>query len=82
MKQKFYLVYVLIEYSPESITDSHRLCSSLDKAKEAMAKEIEEAKENFLDDDGESIIDTERCQEWRNEDGYGYTIGIEEMTAE
>ncbi len=82
MKQKFYLVYVLIEYSPESITDSHRLCSSLDKAKEAMIKEIEEAKENFLDDDGESIIDTERCHEWRNEDGYGYTIGIEEMTAE
>lgn len=79
MKQKVYLVYVLIEYSAESTTDAHHIYSSLEKALEAMKNEIEEARENFNMDGGNFLTDTDRCQEWANEDGQGYTIGVEEM---
>lgn len=79
MKQTVYLVYVLIEYSSESTTDAHFVFSSLEKAKESMAKEIAEARENFNIDGGNFLIDTEFCQEWANDDRQGYTIGIEEM---
>lgn len=80
MNKKFYLVTTLIEYSAESITDSHSLHADYEKAKAAMAVEIEEASENFDGQEGETIIDVETCREWRTEDGYGYTVGIEELT--
>lgn len=80
MKQKFYLLTVLLEYSDESITDLHFLYSDYNKAKEAMTVQIEEANENFNDNDMSCLIDVPTCQEWRSDDGYGFTIGIEEIT--
>lgn len=77
--KKFYLVTSLIEYSAESITDTHTLYDDFDKAKTAMAVAVEEAAENF-EGEGEAIVDVETCREWRNDDGYGYTVGIEELT--
>ncbi len=79
MNQKVFLVYVLIEYSAESITDAHYAFSSLEKAKEKMAFEIEEARENFNMEYGSFGIDTSLCQDWSNDCGQGYTIGIEEL---
>ena len=38
MKQKVFLVYVMIEYSAESTTDAHYVYSSLEKAREAMVR--------------------------------------------
>lgn len=78
--KKLFLVTVLIEHSAESVTDAHYLYADFNKAKEAMSVQIEEAKENFDGQDGECIVDVDTCQEWRNEDGYGYTVGIEEIT--
>lgn len=78
--QKYYLVTVLIEYSAESVTDAHYLCTNINKAKETMSVQIDEARENFADQEGRCVIDVDTCQEWRNEDGYGYTVGIEELT--
>lgn len=80
MNKKFYLVTVLIEYSAESITDAHALHVDYEKAKGTMAVAIEEAAENFDGQEGETLVDVETCREWRNEDGYGYTVGIEELT--
>lgn len=79
MNKKLYLVTVLIEYSAESISDAHALHMDYEKAKGAMAVAIEEAAENF-DGQGEILVDVETCREWRNDDGYGYTVGIEELT--
>ena len=45
-----------------------------------MAVASEEAAENFDGQEGETLVDVETCREWRNEDGYGYTVGIEELT--
>lgn len=80
MNKKFYLVTVLIECSAECITDAHALYADYEKAKGAMAVEIESAAENFDGRKGETLVDVETCREWRNEDGYGYTVGIEELT--
>lgn len=79
MKQKVFLVYVLIEYSAESITDAHYVYSSLEKAHEAMVNEIDEARENFNIEGGVFISRTDRSQEWCNDDGQSYSIGIEEI---
>ena len=80
--KKIFLVTVLIEYSAESVTDAHHAYADYNKAREAMSVQIEEARENFSDEAGEFIVDVDTCQEWRNEDGYGYTVGIEELTIE
>ncbi len=79
MKQKVYLVYVLIMYSVESITDAHYVFSSLEKALEKMKAEIEEARENFNMENGSFGIDTQYCQDWCNDCGQGYTVGVEEL---
>lgn len=76
---KLYLVTVLIEIHGEPSTDSHILCKSLDKAKKIMKTEIHAAKALFLEETGFLHTDNEYCQEWRNEDGFGYTIGVEEI---
>ena len=80
--KKIFLVTVLIEYSAESVTDAHYAYADYNKAREAMSVQIEEARENFSDEAGEFIVDVDTSQEWRNEDGYGYTVGIEEHTIE
>lgn len=79
MKQKVFMVYVLIQYSAESTTDAHYVFSSLEKAHDAMTREIDEARENFNIEGGEFISRTDRSQEWCNDDGQSYSIGIEEM---
>lgn len=79
MKQKVFLVYVLIEYSAESTTDAHYVYSSIEKAHDAMTREIAEARENLYIEGGEFITRTERGQEWCNDDGQSYSIGIEEL---
>lgn len=71
-----FLVYTLIEQS-ESVSDCHALYATLECAKVAMEREIEEAMENF--DKGEVLHDLERLYEFRTEDGYGFTVGIDEM---
>lgn len=79
MKQKVFMVYVLIEYSAESTTDAHYVYSSFEKAHEAMTREIDEARENFVIEGGEFVSRTDRSQEWCNDDGQSYSIGIEEI---
>ncbi len=78
MKPTYYLVTTLIE-STDCISDSHKLYSTLEAAQKAMAQEVHDAQENFWNE-GERIIDLPSCIEWRNDDGYGYTVGIEELT--
>lgn len=79
MKQKVFLVYVLIEYSAESTTDAHYVYSSIEKAREAIVREIDEARENFDIESGGFISHTDRSQEWCNDYGQSYSIGIEEI---
>ena len=79
MKQKVFLVYVLIEYSAESTTDAHYVYSSIEKAYDAMTREIAEARENFNIESGGFISRTDRSQEWCNDYGQSYSIGIEEL---
>lgn len=78
--QKIYLVTVLIEESAECLTDVHTAFADFSKAKEAMSVAIEDARKRFTDFGGETLVDETTCQEWRTEDGYGYTVGIEELT--
>lgn len=78
-KQCLYLVTVLIEFS-DCVSDNHALFASLEDATKRMNKEIEEAKENFNMEHGEYLHKLPRLCEWSDEDGGGFTIGIEEIT--
>ena len=78
MQKTFYLVATLIEMS-ESVSDSHTLCTTIEKAEKAFNEEIKTCRENFFGISGEFLIDIWGCQEWRTEDGYGYTVSIEEI---
>lgn len=75
-KQLFYLVYTLIERNGKT-SDCHALYSTLDKAKAAMQTEVNDAMENFAK--GKTVHDWERLYEFRNEDGYGFIVGIDEL---
>lgn len=75
--ETYYLVYVLIECQ-ESTSDCHILYRNLEDAQAAMQKERDECQQNFIS--GEAFTDLERCYEFRTEDGYGYTVGIDELT--
>lgn len=75
-KQSFYLVYTLIELDG-SVSDCHTLFGSLEKAALAMQDEIKEAREKFSI--GKTTQDFERFYEFRTEDGYGFSVGIEEF---
>lgn len=76
MKPTYYLLYTLIDFR-EDISDSHVLYMNLKDAKVAMDKEIEECHENF--NRGRVKNDLERLYEFMDEDGRGFTVGIEEM---
>lgn len=76
VQDTFYLVHTLIERDGEA-SDCHMLYSTLDKAKAAMRTEVEDAMENFSQ--GKVVHDLERLYEFRNEDGYGFTVGIDEL---
>ena len=75
-KTAMYLVYTFIEQY-DCVSDCHALYATLERAKAAMNVEIEEARENF--GKGEVLHDLERLYEFRTEDGYGFTVGIDEM---
>jgi hypothetical protein len=79
MKPIFYLVTVLLEVSDECITDEHYLYSSYADAERAFDYEVRECQANFEGQLGESLIDLQGCREWRNADGYGFTVTIEEI---
>ena len=66
-----YILYSLIDCG-ESISDCHTLYSTLEKAKAAMEIEIQECMKNFRYG--------EIKHEFMNEDGQGFTIGIDEQT--
>ena len=75
-KNAVYLVYTLIEQN-DCVSDCHALYATLERAKAAMNVEIEGAMENF--GKGDVLHDLERLYEFRTEDGYGFTVGIDEM---
>ena len=74
---KFYLLYVLIEMS-DNVSDCHTPFKSLASAKEHMDSEIKSCKALF--GSTEVLCDYEYYHEERTEDGYGFSIGIDEMT--
>lgn len=78
--QTFYLLTILIEYSPESVSDYHYLFHNLEDAKLHMPLQIAQAAENFEGQSGRTIIDLPTCREWRNDEGFGYTVCIEEIS--
>jgi hypothetical protein len=79
MKPTFYLVTVLLELCDTCITDAHQLYTSYADAQRAFNYEVAECRANFEDQIGESLIDLQGCREWRNADGYGFTVTIEEI---
>ena len=79
---KINLLNVLIEESAECLIDAHTPFADYNKARQAMSVEIDDARRHFDDREGEFLVDVETCQEWRTEDGYGYTVGIEELTVQ
>ncbi len=79
MQKTFYLVATLIEMS-ECVSDSHTLFETTEKAEAHFREEIKSAAENFEGQSGEIVHEIWGYKEWRNQDGYGYTVTIEEMT--
>lgn len=71
-----YILYTLVDCG-ESVSDCHTLYSTLEKAKAAMEVEIQECMKNFRH--GEVKHDFERLYEFMNEDGQGFTVGIDEQ---
>lgn len=80
MEQTFYLLTSLIEKTSDCINDAHRLFGTLEKAENAFLEELKECSENFDGQEGYLLIDLPRCREWRNENGFGYTVTVEEVT--
>lgn len=76
-KETYYLVYVQIE-DQDGTSDCHTLYKKLEDAHKAMQKEKAISRKDFPS--GKVVLDWERCYEFRNEDGYGYIVGIDELT--
>lgn len=53
---------------------------ALIRQQEIMKAEIHDAQNLFPQETGFILTSNDYCQEWRNEDGCGFTIGIEEMS--
>jgi hypothetical protein len=79
MNTTFYLVTVLLELCDTCITDEHHLYASYADAQRAFNYEVAECQANFEGQQGQSLIDLQGCREWRNADGYGFTVTIEEI---
>jgi hypothetical protein len=75
----FYLVTVLLELCDTCITDEHYLYASYADAQRAFDYEVAECQANFEGQHGESLVNLQGCREWRNADGYGFTVTIEEI---
>ena len=78
MLQKYYLLATLIEMQ-DCTTDSHSLYATLEKAERDFKLKLADCRENFEGQRGEALIDLPRCYEWRTEDGFGYSVTIEEV---
>lgn len=76
MKTNTIYIHTLVDCG-ESVSDCHTLYSTLEKAKAAMEVEIQECMKNFRH--GEVKHDFERLYEFMNEDGQGFTVGIDEQ---
>ncbi|WP_438850345.1 hypothetical protein [Bacteroides acidifaciens] len=79
MKQTFYLVFALIEHYDQQPIFSHTLYANISDAKKAMQIEIEKGMEMFNGENGDILICLDTLFEWRDEDGNGITVQIEEM---
>lgn len=79
MKTALYLVATLIEHYDQPPTDTHALYATFADAKKAMQTEVKEGMENFTADEGGVILDLDPVYEWRDDDGNGLTVTIEEM---
>lgn len=71
-----YLVYILIEIN-ENTSVKHTTYRNLEDAQKQMADEIKDCRQNFHS--GKAITDMERLYEFRDNDGYGFTVGIDEL---
>ena len=78
MTSTYYLLTTMIEYG-DSVSDYHSLYLRQETAINMFAIEVEQCAENFAGKKGDFIIDLPSCKEWRNEDGYGYTVTVEEV---
>ena len=78
MEKAFYLITTLIE-KEESISDYHSLYEKRGTAMNMFEIELAECAENFDGQKGAYKINLPMCHEWRNEDGYGYTVTVEEI---
>jgi hypothetical protein len=79
MKPIFYLVTTLIELNECNIVDGHHLYANLKDAERAFKFELGGCRESFEGQVGNLLIDLPHCREWRNDDGYGYTVTLEEI---
>ena len=76
MKQKFYILETLIE-TEGCTSDTHSLYSDFEAAMEAMKAEISGAQENFSGS-GRLLINLPTCKEWRDDNGFGWVVTVEE----
>lgn len=77
--QKFFLLTSEIDHRKRFFQTFHQLFDDADKVRTAMAVEVETAAEAFADTEGERWTDSDSCQEWRDDEGYGYMITIQEL---
>ena len=76
--QTFYLLCSLVEME-ESVSTQHFLYTDRDKAINALEHEIYSCAENFNFDEGKFVVDNPTYYEFRDEDGYGFEVWIEEI---
>ena len=71
-----YIIYTLVDCG-ECVSDCHTLYSTLEKAKSIIAKLLSSCSHYIRH--GEVKHDFERLYEFMNEDGQGFTVGIDEQ---
>lgn len=77
--QTFYLLCSLI-IKEESTSTEHKLFADKNSAINAMDEEIKRSADNFYFDESKFQKTTGNNYEWRNQDGYGFEVWIEEIT--
>ena len=76
--QTFYLLCALIERQ-EGASTGHQLFKDKNEAIKAMDDEIKSCAENFNFDESKFDKSFGNHYEWRNQDGYGFEVWIEEI---
>lgn len=79
MEQTFYLLCSVLEM-PESISTQHFLYADRSQAINTLEPEIHSCAENFNFEDGKFETNNPTSYEFRNQDGYGFQVWIEEIT--